>query len=91
MIIKAGDFVGIRCEVHPGPFEGEKIITVKTVDGAITGFVPSDELRQSIGQQWEVRGKVQEINGNIIKVLIYGNFFNTNGIANISRELAMAA
>jgi hypothetical protein len=90
MAFKAGDFVGIRCEVQPGPFDGEKVITVKTVDGAITGFVPTDELRQS-GQSWEVRGKVQEVTGNEIKVLIYGNFFTTNGIAKISKDLAMVA
>jgi hypothetical protein len=90
MAFKSGDFVGIRCEVRPGPFEGEKLIAVDTVEGTITGFVQIDELRQS-GQHWEVRGKVQELNGDTIKVLIYGGFFTTNGIANISSDLAIAA
>ena len=90
MAFNAGDFVGVRCEVQPGPFDGEKVITVKTLDGVITGFVQSDDLRQS-GRQWEVRGKIQDIEGDTIKVLIYGNFFTTNGIVKISRELAMAA
>ena len=90
MEFSAGDFVGVRCEVQQGPFDDEKMITVETVDGVIAGFVRSHELRQT-EQFWEVRGKVQEINGETIKVLIYGNFFTTNGIASISRDIAKAA
>jgi len=90
MEFKTGDFVGVRCEVKPGPFDGESLITVETVDGPISGFVPKTELRESQGR-WEVRGKVRELNGNIIKVMIYGSFFTTNGIANIPIDLAMAA
>ena len=90
MAFKAGDFVGVKCEVQPGPFDEERLVTVETIDGVISGFVKETELREKNGQ-WEVRGKVQEINGSSIKVLIYGSFFTTNGIANISSHLAMAA
>lgn len=90
MAFKAGDFVGIRCEVQPGPFDGERLVTVQTIEGPITGFVRETELRESAGR-WEVRAKVQETNSIVIKVLIDGSFFTTNGIASISRDLAMAA
>lgn len=90
MEFQTGDFVGVRCDVKPGPFDGERLITVNAVEGPISGFVKDSELRHS-GEQWEVRGKVREINGNIITVLIYGSFFTTNGIANITSDLAMAA
>lgn len=90
MVFQTGDFVGVRCEVKPGPFDGERLITVNTVDGPISGFATESELRQS-DEQWEVRGKIREVNGNIITVLIYGSFFTTNGIASITSDLAMAA
>jgi hypothetical protein len=90
MEIKVGDFVGIACEVQPGPFDDERLVTVEAVDGAISGFVKDTELR-NVNGQWEVRGKVQEISESTIKVWIYGSFFKTNGIANIPSHLAMAA
>ena len=90
MAFKAGDLIGVQCEVKPGPFAGERLVTVETVDGSISGFVSESELR-SVGERWEVRGKVQEITGGIIQVMIYGSFFTTNGIANIKSDLAMAA
>ena len=62
MEFKAGDFVGVFCEVQPGPFGGEKLITVDTIEGPISGFIKEEELRQ-IGERWQVRGKVREING----------------------------
>ena len=90
MAFKAGDFVGVKCEVQPGPFDDEKVVTVETVNGPISGFVSADELRETNGR-WEVRGQVQEMMGEVLKVMIYGSFFTTNGIANIQSSLAMAA
>lgn len=90
MAFKAGDFVGVRCEVQPGPFDGELLVSVNAVDGIISGFVKDTELRKS-GEQWEVRGKIQDIKGDVITVMIYGSFFTTNGIASITSDLAMAA
>ena len=90
MAFRVGDFVGIACEVQPGPFDDERLITVETVEGAISGFVKDIELRQ-VDDRWEVRGKVQEIYESTIKVLLYGSFFTTNGIASIPSHLAMAA
>ncbi|MGB8278692.1 MAG: hypothetical protein WCF20_12275 [Methylovirgula sp.] len=90
MAFKAGDFIGVSCEVEPGPFDDERLITVQTVEGPISGFVKVTELRET-DSRWEVRGKIQEVNDATIKVRIYGSFFTTNGIASISRHLAMAA
>ncbi len=90
MAFQAGDFIGVVCEVQPGPFSDERLVTLDTMDGAISGFVKESELRKS-GERWEVRGKIQDISGDILKVQIYGSFFTTNGTANISKTLAMAA
>ena len=90
MSFRRGDFIGIRCEVQPGPFDDESLITVETIEGPITGFVKRSELRTSqFGP--EVRARVEEIGDEKIKVLIFGSFFTTNGIAEIRSELAMAA
>ena len=90
MTFMAGDFVGVKCQVKKGPFDNEQLVTVETIDGMISGFVKSTELRETAGQ-WEVRGRVESMSGSIITVMINGSFFTTNGIANISSDLAMAA
>lgn len=90
MTFKAGDFVGVQCEVKPGPFSEERLVTIETVDGAISGFVRETELRR-MGEEWQVRGKVRQVTETAIEVWILGSFFTTNGIANIPSHLAMAA
>ena len=88
--LKAGDVVAIECEVKPGPFPGENLIEVETLDGPVSGFVVEEFLREK-GGQWFVKGMVQEVHVDSIKVRIQGSFFTTNGIANITPRLAMAA
>jgi hypothetical protein len=90
MTFKVGDFVGVICEVQPGPFSEERLVTIETINGAISGFVKETELRRS-GDRWEVRGKVREASKDFIEVWILGSFFTTNGIASIPAHLAMAA
>lgn len=87
---KVGDFVGVKCDVQRGPFSEERLITIETVDGAISGFVNETELRKVNGD-WQVRGKVRSVSNETIEVWILGSFLTTNGIANVPRRLAMAA
>jgi hypothetical protein len=88
--IKAGDEIGIKCEVKQGPFPGEHLIEVETLDGPVSGFVNEGSLRKT-GDSWLVRATVYEVHNDYIKVRIQGSFFTTNGIANIQPRLAMAA
>ena len=88
--LKRGDQIAIKCEVKPGPFPGEHLIEVETLDGPVSGFVSEDFLRERAGS-WFVKGAVQEVHTDYIKVRIEGSFFTTNGIANITPKLAMAA
>ena len=90
MAFKAGDMIGVRCDVQPGPFEDEKLITIQTIEGAISGFVKRNELRE-LPERWEVRAEVREETAAYLEVWIQGQFFTTNGIANIAPDLAMAA
>ncbi len=88
--LEPGDEIGIKCEVKPGPFPGEHLIEVETLDGPVSGFVIEDFLTERSGA-WFVKATVQEVHTDHIKVRIQGSFFTTNGIANIPPKLAMAA
>jgi hypothetical protein len=41
--------------------------------------------------QWLVPGIIQEVKADRVKVLVKGSFFQTNGVAVIHRDLALAA
>ena len=89
---KVGDLVGIPCEVKPGPFSGERLISFDSLDGPVSGFVLEEELKKQRGDdQWLVRGRVLSVKPDEIEVWIDGSFFTTNGLATISQEMAVAA
>jgi hypothetical protein len=88
--MSVGDAVGIQCDVRPGPFSGEKLITLETVDGPISGFVLETNLKQ-VGTQWYVRAVIQDIEQDVLTVRVRGSFFTTNGLASVPRQYAMAA
>lgn len=85
-----GDVIGVPCQVKPGPFSDELLISLDTIDGPISGFVRRDELKQ-LGEQWYVRAIVQALQPEWIMVRIRGSFFTTNGIAKISNDMPLAA
>jgi len=90
MALIVGQQVWIPCKVQPGPFSEEPLVTFESTDGPVTGFVKSDELKV-IGGQTSVRGIVRSIERDYITVWIKVSFFTTNGLANVSAGLAMAA
>jgi hypothetical protein len=90
MVLSVGQPVWIQCKVQPGPFSEEPLVTIESIDGPITGFVKSEELK-SDGEQAAVRGIVRGIEKDHVEVWIKGSFFTTNGLANVPTGLAMAA
>ncbi len=88
--MKVGDVIGIQCDVRPGPFSGERMITFDTMDGPISGFVRESDLKK-VDLQWYVRAIIQEIRDDVLHVRVTGSFFTTNGLAAVPRRYAMAA
>lgn len=89
--LKPGLVIGIPCEVLKGPFAGEHMISVETVDGWISGFVMDENLKIE-GDKAYVRAEVRRlISDEVMEVLLAGSFFTTNGIATIPQEIALAA
>ncbi len=88
--MKVGDVIGIQCDVRPGPFSDERMITFDTVDGPISGFVRETDLKQK-NSQWYIRAIIQDIQDDVLHVRVKGSFFTTNGLASVPRRYAMAA
>ena len=90
-MLKSGTEIGIPCDVKQGPFSNERLVSFDTLDGPVTGFVQNERLEKSSSNQWYVRAIVKDVRGDVVTVLVEGSFFNTNGLANIRREMALAA
>ena len=88
--ISIGSRIKIPCEVKPGPFSEERLVSFDTLDGVISGFVRDKELTQS-GDEWYISGVIRKVESEHLIVMVRGSFFTTNGIASISKSLAYAA
>jgi hypothetical protein len=89
--LTVGQEIWVSCTVQPGPFTDEPLVTVNTLDGPISGFVESGELRIESNDSARIRAKVHRETDEFIEVWIRGLFFTTNGLAQVAPESALAA
>lgn len=73
-----GDLIDVPCKIQKGPFPDEKLVTVKTDEGEISGFVKLDNLTTDNNfQSGFVKGVVFSASADSITVQLYGSFFTT--------------
>lgn len=89
-MIDIGAVIEIPCEVKPGPFSDERLISFPTIDGVVSGFVDENDLRRD-GSSFFVPGIVTEVETDRLVVRVKGSFFQTNGIAIVPKSIARAA
>ena len=58
--IAIGKEIRVPCRVQPGPFSEERVVTIETVDGPISGFIREENLVQ-LKDKWYVGGIVRDI------------------------------
>ena len=83
-----GQIVQIRCEVQPGPFPTEMLVTFPAMDGPISGFVQRDKIKRLHGEEGYLDAVVKEVSSDAVSVVIEGSFFTTNGLAHFNRVWA---
>jgi hypothetical protein len=82
----------VPTDVEAGAFPNEKLVTVETQDGPISGFAKSDFIvERSNGQYLLAEAKI--VTAQSLTVQLSGSFFTTTGIAiipNSARILKVA-
>ena len=82
---KSGQEVNVPCTIQPGAFPNERLITIHTDKGDISGFVKAVHLTTPHSTTGYVRGQVIKISGDAVKVRLPGSFFTTAlGVASVS-------
>jgi hypothetical protein len=75
----------IPCEVRPGAFSTEYLITVRTGEQTVSGFIKKNEVESVRDGKGFIRGKVIKVEKNSITVQFPGSFFTTAaGVASVS-------
>jgi hypothetical protein len=86
---KPGQEVNVPCNIQPGAFADERLITIHTDKGDISGFVKIAHLTDPHSTAGYVRGRVIEVGGDAVKVRLPGSFFTTAlGVASVSASWA---
>ena len=80
-----GDSVLVPTEIDSGAFPNEKLVTVNTEDGPVSGFARDEQIVQQSGSHF-LRGIVERVADQIVTVKISGSFFTTTGSASIQKS-----
>ena len=83
---KRGERIAIRCEVQPGAFPGEYLVTVTTAAGPVSGFARESDLMMN--GSTSLLGIVQSVTPDMLEVWLRGSFFTTNGLAELKKDWA---
>ncbi len=75
-----GESVAVSCEVRPGAFPGEFLVTVNTLTGPVSGFARAADLVEPTAA---LHGIVTAARAEAVEVMLSGSFFTTNGLAEI--------
>lgn len=86
---QVGQYVNVPCEIQPEAFPPECLVTVKTEDGILSGFVRTEYLPKTEGTTGMMRAKIVKIDEGAITVRMPGSFFTTAaGMTSVSKKWA---
>jgi hypothetical protein len=77
-----GETVLVPTEVGDGAFPNEKLVTVDTNEGPVSGFARADFIVQKPDGQF-LLAEVKKVSERGLTVRLFGSFFTTTGIADL--------
>lgn len=83
-----GDKVLVPTQATPGAFPGEKLVTVSTEAGPVSGFAKTDFVIDRDDATY-LLAEVRRVSRDTITVRLFGSFFTTTGLADISKRVAL--
>jgi len=88
---RVGDLVGVPCVIDIGAFPDERLVTLETTDGNISGFIQSRFVLKKEGINGLVQGRILEVTDDNVTIQLPGSFFTTaTGKASVSTSWAQS-
>jgi hypothetical protein len=91
MAPRPGETVLVPTSVKAGAFPGEKLVTVNTEGGVVSGFAKDDSIVEQGNGQYILAEVKNVVSSQILTVKLAGSFFTTTGLADISSSLVRKA
>lgn len=85
---RPGEKVLVPTEVKAGAFPGEKLVTVSTESGPVSGFAKADAIVVRADAQY-LMAEVKTVRPETLTVKLSGSFFTTTGLADIPSGLVL--
>lgn len=85
-----GQRVRVKCSVQPGAFADERLVTIDTATGPISGFVSAEHIVDEREQEGYLSAVVSSVSKDMLTLWIDGSFFTTNGLADMSSTWAQS-
>lgn len=82
-----GEKILVPTDAKSGAFPGEKLVTVRTETGPVSGFTKSDFVIDDAEGTY-LLAEVKRVLQDVITVKLYGSFFTTTGLADIPKSVA---
>lgn len=86
--LSPGEKILIPTESKSGAFPGERLVTVETEGGLVSGFVKKDFVIDRGGDGTFLVAEVKKVSADSVTVKLYGSFFTTTGLADIPKSTA---
>lgn len=87
---RPGETVLVPTNVKAGAFPGERLVTVSTSGGPISGFAKADAIVNRGTEQYLV-AEVKNVSAQTLTVKLTGSFFTTTGLADIPSAQVLKA
>lgn len=87
---RPGEKVLVPTNVKAGAFPGERLVTVSTSAGPISGFTKSDAIVNRGTEQYIV-AEVKTVTAKTLTVKLAGSFFTTTGLADVPSAQVLKA
>lgn len=78
-----GEKVLVPTSVKAGAFPGEKLVSVTTESGIVSGFAKADAIIQQGNDQF-ILAEVKNVSPTFLTVKLTGSFFTTTGLADVA-------
>jgi hypothetical protein len=86
---EVGQSVKIPCDIQPGAFPDECLVTIKIDDGIISGFVKAKHLTRMNDATGYLQATVVDAQGGAVTVRMPGSFFTiAAGVTSVSEHWA---
>lgn len=87
---RPGEKVLVPTNVTAGAFPGEKLVTVSTESGPVSGFAKVDAIITRGSDEYLI-AEVKTVTAKTLTVKLAGSFFTTTGLADVSTAQVLKA